>query len=539
MPNTSRRDFLIRTGRAGLVVSIGTPLLGACYGEDIYEPTGVYDVIIVGGGAAGVVVATKLQRASSGKKRILIIEAGGPTTAAIGGKAYPPWVPAGRTDLTMFAYRARRQSPGRCSVRRINSPKLCGPIKGSGSAATACSTAFSEPIRQPYSTSGGKRWKWNDVHAGRVRDRIHGRHAFDRWRSAEQRSRNDRSSMYASASWTETDTSRPFRHRRVQPPMRRRQGRSAGGTVPNTFRRSRHRHPGAGLEMLLYTKADRIEFDASERRSPSVTKREASNAISRNGDRAIAQRRVLVMAAARCDATAAAVERRGPAKRTRNLPGSRPAKIVDRLGVGLRSRHAMVTYSYDGPVPYAAYNYGDYTGNAADLQHYLANGSGPYAQYQPVSILNYRAESDIPDVEVFINPNGAGTPGGPYWGPRTFSVFVMLIDPKARGVITLDAKGNVNHPPIYLPETAEGATDMALMTQAVSSSCSPRIGVEDRVRPWQLRNIRICTERACRHPQARHGPSPVDGVHFNRLVTNHWGGTAVLTDGPGGVDRPR
>jgi len=32
------------------------------------------------------------------------------------------------------------------------------------------------------------------------------------------------------------------------------------------------------------------------------------------------------------------------------------------------------------------------------------------------------------------------------------------------------------------------------------------------------------------------GPSPVDNVHFNRLVTNHWGGTAPLTDGPGGVD---
>jgi hypothetical protein len=41
MSNNSRRDFLIRTGRAGLVVSIGTPLLGACYGEDLLEPSGV------------------------------------------------------------------------------------------------------------------------------------------------------------------------------------------------------------------------------------------------------------------------------------------------------------------------------------------------------------------------------------------------------------------------------------------------------------------------------------------------------------------
>ena len=25
-------------------------------------------------------------------------------------------------------------------------------------------------------------------------------------------------------------------------------------------------------------------------------------------------------------------------------------------------------------------------------------------------------------------------------------------------------------------------------------------------------------------------------MHFNRLVTNHFGGTAALSDGPGGVD---
>jgi choline dehydrogenase-like flavoprotein len=31
-------------------------------------------------------------------------------------------------------------------------------------------------------------------------------------------------------------------------------------------------------------------------------------------------------------------------------------------------------------------------------------------------------------------------------------------------------------------------------------------------------------------------PSPVDGVYYSRLVTNHFGGTAALSDGPGGVD---
>ena len=88
----------------------------------------------------------------------------------------------------------------------------------------------------------------------------------------------------------------------------------------------------------------------------------------------------------------------------------------------------MVTYSYTGPVDYHAYNYGNYSGNAADLNHYLASGRGPYAQYQPVSILNYSLNSSLANIEIFLNPNGAGTPGGPYYGPNTLSAFLMLLE---------------------------------------------------------------------------------------------------------------
>jgi len=234
----------------------------------------------------------------------------------------------------------------------------------------------------------------------------------------------------------------------------------------------------------------------------------------------------------------------GPRGREAEMfPGqSRPPFAIDnpRVGVGLFDHViSMVTYSYDGPEPYKAYDYGDYAGNAADIRRYLADGSGPYAQYQPVSILNYRAGSDIPDVEVFINPNGAGTPGGPYWGPRTFSAFVLLLDPKARGIVALDAKGNVNHPNIYQPDTAEGALDTALMTQAMFDLIAlfaknpalkivfgPGSASHPHLRPNVLADIREYVT----------GKSPVDDVHFNRLVSNHWGGTAVLTDGAGGVD---
>jgi hypothetical protein len=199
----------------------------------------------------------------------------------------------------------------------------------------------------------------------------------------------------------------------------------------------------------------------------------------------------------------------------------------------------MVTYSYDGAVPYQAYNYGNYGGNAADLRRYLAGGTGPYAQYQPVSILNYALGSDIPNVEIFLNPNGAGTPGGQYYGPNTLSAFLMLLNPKARGLITLDPKGNVNYPPIYLPNTPDGAADTTLMTQAVLDMIAlfaqdpglkivfgPGSASHPHLRPDSLADIREYVT----------GPSPVDGVHFNRLIINHYGGTAALSDGPGGVD---
>src|SRR5690242_4659562 len=106
MSDISRREFIRRAAAAGLAVGFGAQaggLLG-CGGESsaVQQASGGYDAIIVGGGAAGSIVATKLRLASRGRKRILIIDAGGPTSAAIGGTDFPPWLPPGRTDLTIF-----------------------------------------------------------------------------------------------------------------------------------------------------------------------------------------------------------------------------------------------------------------------------------------------------------------------------------------------------------------------------------------------------------------------------------------------------
>jgi len=556
MANDSRRDFLIRTGRAGLAIGIGTPLLGACYGEDTYEPTGVYDVIIVGGGAAGLIVATKLQRAGNGRKRILIIEAGGPTTAAIGGKAYPPWVPAGRSDLTMFdvpgAYSQIAWTPFGTPYQLTESLWTYQGI-GLGGNTVFNGMLFQTNPPAVFDQRWPALWKWNDMqpYFEGVRTRI----PVTDTPSTDGAPQNAGPAtivhpLYASVGWAETDTSRPFGGTGAysRPYVSAKDGRRAGPVTGYFPTIAPGGVPEPGLEILLYAKADRIEFDASGTAvAVRYTKREdldqtqpgtAGTARLRSGG-------LLVMAAgALVTPRLLLLSGVGPRGREAEIfPGqSRPPFAIDnpRVGVGLFDHViAMVTYSYDGPVPYTAYNYGDYSGNAADLQRYLANGSGPYAQYQPVSILNYRSGGDIPNVEVFINPNGAGTPGGPYWGPRTLSAFVMLLDPKERGIVTLDAKGNVNFPPIYLPDTAEGAADTALMTQgmfdlialfaknpALKIVFGPGSSSHPNLRPNVLADIREYIT----------GPTPVDGVHFNRLVANHWGGTAALSDGPGGVD---
>src|SRR5262249_52383593 len=211
------------------------------------------------------------------------------------------------------------------------------------------------------------------------------------------------------------------------------------------------------------------------------------------------------------------------------------------VGVGVFD-HVMtlVAYSYEGPVVYQAYNYGDFSGHAADIDAYLSNGSGPYAQYQPVSILNYAlGGGSIPNVEIFMNPNGAGAPGGPYYGPNTVSAFLMLLNPKARGLITLDEKGNVKFPNIYLPDTPEGQDDTTQMAQAVFDMIQlfkkdpglkivfgPGSSSHPHLDPNKLSDIRTYVT----------GPSPIDNVYFNRLIINHYGGTARLSTGNGGVD---
>ena len=557
MADISRRAFMRRAAQAGLAASIGSQLasLSGCGGE-VDHSSGGYDAIIVGGGSAGTIVAAKLQMASGGRKRILIIEAGGPTAAAIGGTDRPPWVPAARRDLTIF------DVPGQYSqlaLMPLGAPYQLTEVpftyQGIGLGGNSMFNGMLIQTNPPAVFDRGwpTGWQWDDMqpYFARVRGRI----PVTNTPSTDGVPQNTGPvsiihPLYARQGWIEADTSMPFAAQGVYSrPYVAVSGGHRAGPISGYFEAV---DPGGvpvpGLEILPYTKVDHIDFDANgQALAVHYTRRKSLNQ-ERPGTPGNAQLRrggLLVMAAgALMTPRLLLLSGVGPRGREAEIfPGqSRPAFAIDnqRIGVGVFDHVAtMVTYTYDGPIPYQAYDYGDYARNAADLQAYLDSGSGPYAQYQPVSILNYASGGDTPDVEIFVNPNGAGTPGGPYYGPATLSAFVMLLDPKARGLIALDANGNVQSPRIYLPDTQDGAADTTLMAQAVFDAIqlfAQDPGLKIAFGPGSASHPDLRPDRLADIRQYVTDPEPVDGIYFNRLTINHYGGTAALSDDGGGVD---
>jgi choline dehydrogenase-like flavoprotein len=517
-------------------------------------------MIIVGGGAAGAIVAAKLRLASGGKKRILIIEAGGPTSAAIGGTDFPPWVPSDRNDLTIF------DVPGEYS--QIAFMPLGQPYQltetmftyqgiGLGGNSMFNGMLFQTNPPAVFDASWPAGWHWSDMAPffERVRQRV----PVTNTPSSDSVAQNTGPAriahpLYASQGWVEGDTSRPFSGPGMysRPYVAAIDGRRAGPISGYFVSVDPGGVPVPNLEILIYSKADRIHFSKDGEALAVEYFQRPGLDQSQPGVRGVAHLRrggTLVMS------TGALVTPRvlllsgvGPKGRESEMfpdglpPGFSGAFEFDNQHIGTNVFDhvmTMIAYNYSGLVPYTAYNYGDYAGHAADLSDYLASGKGPYAQYQPVSILNYGLNSNLPNVEIFLNPNGVGTPGGKYYSSNTFAAYLMLLNPKARGLIQLDANGNVKYPNIYLPNTSDGLADTDQMTQAVYNMIQlfkqdPGLKIvfgpgglsHPNLDPYNIDDVRKYVI----------GPSPVDGVYFNRLIINHFGGTAPLTDGAGGVD---
>ncbi len=563
MPRISRREFLRQAGRVGLGLGLGSQLValsgcGGSSGNTVSETPGLYDAIIVGGGTAGLIVAAKLQLASGGSKRILIIEAGGASASAIGGTAFPPWVTPGRTDLTIFdvsgEYSLIAFNPLGAPYQLTETPFAYQGI-GLGGNAVFNGMLFQTNPSPIFDQGWPPGWHSDEMapYFQSVRRNI----PVTNTPSTDGIPQNTGPAtiihpLYAANGWVEGNTSEPITGSSglySRPYVAAGGGRRAGPISGYFQAVDQGGVPDSGLEILQYAKCDRIDFhDDGTALSVNYVRRDGLEQMQpgTHGTARLGPRGVLVMAAGAL-ATPRLLLLSGVGPRGREaefFPGrsSVPRFSINnpQIGVGVFDHvMTMVTYGYDGTVPYQAYNYGNFAGNTADLQDYLENGSGPYAQYQPVSILNYGLESPTPNVEIFLNPNGAGTPGGPYYGPNTLSAFVMLLDPKTRGLITLDAKDNVNYPEIYLPDTTDGEADTTLMTQAVFHMI--RLFAQDQglkivFGPGSASHPNLNPDSLADIREYVIGPGPVDGVYFNRLIANHFGGTVALSDGPGGVN---
>ena len=189
--------------------------------------------------------------------------------------------------------------------------------------------------------------------------------------------------LYANAGWVEADTSQPFTGEGVYgAPYVGADGGQRAGPISGYFAAvDPAGAPLAGLEILPFTKADRIVLaEGGRARAVQYTNRGALDQTlpGKPGTARLKRGGLLVMAAgALITPRLLLLSGIGPRGREAEIfPNQSPAPFAignQQVGTNLFD-HVMsaITYGYSGSVPYQAYNYGDYSGNAGDLDNYLA-----------------------------------------------------------------------------------------------------------------------------------------------------------------------
>lgn len=206
------------------------------------------------------------------------------------------------------------------------------------------------------------------------------------------------------------------------------------------------------------------------------------------------------------------------------------------LGTSLFDHVAtLLGYEYRGTAPaFRAYHDGDYAANQSDLTRYASLRAGPYAQYGPVSVMHETLPASSsgggarqPNIEVFVNPFGAGDTGGPYNGPRNLAAYAMLLRPRARTVLQIDARTFVEFPPIYLTDPADADLLATAIQQLIALyranpdlllTFVPGGRSHPNLNPDSFDDVRAYVK----------GANPVDGVFYTGLAINHWGGTCAI-----------
>jgi len=514
-----------------------------------------YDFIIVGAGPAGCIVARRLVDRFPDKS-VALIEAGGPTSIAVGGTDFPPYdrqatifdVPGEYTNIA-------HQPKGEPYRQRQTAFTYQGIGYGGNSQFNGMLFQGAPPF--DFATSWPAGWSYGDVRPYldlvlremHVSDIPSTDGVFQN--AAASRIVGD---IYRAAGFADVDTTllgglgdRYFSRAYVVT-----EGGTRGGPVRSHLtsivgRRGESTRPN--FDIFPFATADRIVFDPA---APNVATGVAfvdthtgPTPPRRSGPVSVVPLapggRIVLAAGALMTPRLLLLSGVGPVARHDEIfsDGFSVPFHIDNPGVGTSLFDHVATllgYEYRGTVPpYRAYHYDDYAANRGDLARYVSAQAGPYTQYGPVSVMHAflpgatatAPDARQPNIEVFVNPFGAGAAGGPYNGPNSVAAYAMLLRPKARTVMKINRQTFVDFPPIYLTDE-EDAELMAVAIQRLIAlyranpdlvlTFGPGGRSHPDLNPDSLVDVRKYVE----------GGDPVEGVYYTRLIINHWGGTCPL-----------
>jgi cellobiose dehydrogenase (acceptor) len=527
-----RRDFL---RRASLLLTgvLGAPAPGQARGSAT-----PYDVIIVGAGAAGSIVARRLVDRFP-HKSILLLEAGGPTSVTVGGRDFPPYDPQATIFDVPGEYTNIAFQPKGEPYRQPETPFTYQGI-GYGGNSQFNGMLFQAAPPFDFDEARPRGWSYADIKP--YFDRVLAEMKVSDIPSTDGAFYNAGASViagdiYRANGFSEANTSvlgglgdRYFTRAYVvsQDGMRggpvRSHLTSIVGPTGEAIRRN--------FTLIPFAKAERIVFEPrAGNRASGLTYVTSDGAhfapLARGGT-------IILAGGALMTPRLLLLSGVGPFAKHDEIfsDGFSVPFHIDNPGVGTslfdHVATALVYEDTGAAPPYRAYHYDDYGANQADLARYVSAHAGPYAQYGPVSVMQALLLAPRQaNVEVFVNPFGAGAAGGPYNGPRNLSAYTMLLRPRARTVMKINRQTFVEYPPVYLTNPADAelmaiAVQQLIFLYRTNPNLLLTFGPGGRshpdLNPDKLADVRRYVEAT----------DPVDGVFFARLIINHWGGTCPL-----------
>lgn len=546
----TRKDFLRDT--AFIAASLCF-LPRNLFAEGTLEDKG-FDYIIVGAGASGVIVAQRLVEAG---KKVLLIEAGGPTSKAVGGNDYPAYIKD--SSLTIFDVPGEYGNIAwqvKGDKYKLKEAGFTYQGMGFGGNTQFNGMLFQMAPSYDFDKAWPEGWKGSDMQA-------YGERILSKMKVSSTPSSDGKHYLSASADavhevyknhgFADRDTSvlgdigeRYFSY----PYVVSKDGLRAGPVQAylTSIVDEKGESKVSNFTIFRQCKVTKLIFDEKDTNKAvavAIDRRKELKDLDSNGEKTSETAflrpggRVILAAGALLTPRLLLLSGIGPKKRASEIfkSGFSVPLHIDNAHVGTSIFDhvgSMISFEYTGTNEYKTYNYARYEDNAADIENFIKNHAGPYTQFGPVSV----AHDSVGDadgqanVEYFVNALGVGTSGQPYHSDKDFSIFTMLLRPKARDVLHIGKDSFVQYPLLYLTNDE----DLTLMAEAVQKlirilrshpnfklKLGPGGLSHPHLNPEKLQDVKAYLSNwdPFRTPNG-------SVAHFSRLIMNHWGGTAPI-----------